>query len=615
MMAAVALAWVGPMIAVLFLDEEFARTVWDSHRPLAPATYGALLVMALVYMASMRHYAVEPRLHPIASAVLAFGLLMGVFAGTGGSLFAGRTPAIGPMGAALLAPVLFVVFDTLRRPALPTHSFVGRIAVCAVAFKAVGVLFNAHYPRFYSSCWGPAGDATWSATTSESLYAERLLLGATPAALAAGAAIVGRLRHHRRGAHSLWLLLGLAGWLTALVISDLLAQRAASEIAGPREIDVAHLDALALLAGWAHSVANAIAFSTVVLVTGLLAFRSGRQTRALRRSWAMFWPLLPALWLLTAQLHEPPLALTTIQAPSPVWEDLPDFRGLSAQALRGSSPSFQAWSPYDYSALLDSTGTLHVFHEAHVWTLPPAAGGFIVPTSDGLEPEFSLLVDQRVTLGQLRRALSHLEKFERVTLVWRTNDVHRAAQDTHRRWRFLTLSSYALGGTELIRYDSLGEDMSHMDGVSVSDWLAHADDVEGGLEVAVDPLAHVVPYDDSRGVVLPRSVHSMDYPSVPRALPEVLPRDVGMGLGAATLGLLAVWHRGRRRPCTASHADVGPYRASAKTEDTALLGSDGAGARLSRVGQLAWRVFVGVVLWALVAVVAFGGGILLGLGD
>lgn len=254
-----------------------------------------------------------------------------------------------------------------------------------------------------------------------------------------------------------------------------------------------------------------------------------------------------------------------------------------------------------------------MFHDGRIWTFPPADRGFIVPTSEGLEPEFSLLVDQRVTLGQLRRAVSRLGKFRRATLVWRTNDLHRAAPHTHRRWRFLTLSSYALGGTELIRYDSLGEDVSHMDGVLVSDWLARAERVEEGLSIPVEPLPHTVPYDDSSAGTLPRSAHPMDYPSVPRALPDVLPRDVGMGLAAATLALLTARHRSRRRRLTASPADVGPYRASIReTMDAALPRGSGAGAPLSGVGQLAWRAFVGGVLWVFVAVVAFQGGFLLG---
>lgn len=46
--------------------------------------------------------------------------------------------------------------------------------------------------------------------------------------------------------------------------------------------------------------------------------------------------------------------------------------------------------------------------------------------------------------------------------------------------------------------------------------------------------------------------------------------------------------------------------------DTALPRGSGAAAPLSGPGQLAWRAFVGVVLWVLVAVVAFEGGFLIG---
>lgn len=611
LMTGVTLAWLGPTTAALFADRHVARTFWYGHYQLAPATCGLWLTVACAYMASVRRYEVDRRLHPAALAVTAGALALGCVVYAQEDLMHGSSLLhISPGPAVLVSIALVVVFDLVRRPSLPTHQFVGRTAVCVVTLAVFCSLFNTYVPGFFSSCHGPAGDATFSARTNASLYIDKLSYGVVAASLAAGAAVAGRYRHHRPW-RSLWLLLALHVWIVARLGVDFMAQRAASEIVLFGDAHIAKIDALSAMAGWGQSLANAVAIATIVTAC-ILSVRRDRHGRTLRRSWAATWPLLPSLWLGTAQLHEPPLALTTIQAPSPLWEDLPGFESLHSPDLMGHGPSFSAWGAHDHAALLDASQTLHVFHDGRVVTRALGVGGAIPADRDFPYADITLLVDRRVTLGELRRAVAHLSEFERVDLAWRTNHLNRVAPDTHRRWRFVTLSSYALSGTELVRSEPGSEDWASVDWVLVSDWLRHATNLQGGLGIAVQPFSLPATPCDSSVRALSHSSHVMDYPSVPRALPVVMLRDVAMGIGALALLLLTAFVGTRRHRDTSSSACAGPYRIPAKDVS---LESDKDAPLGRQLAQDTWRLFVAVALWGLVAVVAFQGSFFLSLMD
>lgn len=616
MTATLALAWIAPTTLTLWASEEIVTAVWWSRGRLAHVTCGGLLLMACAYMVSARRYAIDRRLHSMAFAVPSISLAAGVLVAVGGNLADTRPPPLLlAYQAVLVVSVLLVAFDVLRRPALPTHVFVGRIAVCAGTLFVFGVLCSAYLAPVYSSCFGPAGDATLAAATSARLYTARLLCTTAAGALVVGSSIAGVVRH-QRSVRSLSLLLALAAWLGARVVVDFLSQQAGYAIAGaPWEVDVSYLDALSVAAGWAHSLCNAMALATSMLVAWFLVARTDRDARALRRSWAIAWPVLPLLWLVTAQLHEPPLALTTIQAPTPVWEDVPGFEALSAKPLEGSAPDFRAWSEYSHAALLTSDQMLHVFHDGRVWTYPLGAPHAFAAAEGPLLAEISLLVDRRVTLGELRRAISQLSGFQHVWLVWQSNHLRRAASDTHGRWRFVTMSSYALGGAELIRYDpSDGEDLTHQDRVLVSRWLSRADSPGAGLFIASGNPWPRFPSDDSRGQQIPRSMQALGYPTTPRALPDVMLRDVGLGAGIVAFALLVLSCRAEAaRRYSPSPMGGGPYRRSSRISRP--RDELPAGALPRRVARLAWRIAWATGAWGTLALLATAFAVALGFVD
>ncbi|MEM9532359.1 MAG: hypothetical protein AAGA23_15695, partial [Pseudomonadota bacterium] len=149
--------------------------------------------------------------------------------------------------------------------------------------------------------------------------------------------------------------------------------------------------------------------------------------------------VLPLLLLSASSSFEIPAAMFPIQNAEPVWEEHDDFRAFVwPKGLGSASRAFEP--PLRQASGVLVGEHLHVYGEGRHTDLHPYS---YRPRPVPAVEELPILIDERSTFHDLRRAVRQLPHGTQISILWKTNNLAEAttARD---RWRWLWASRWTM---------------------------------------------------------------------------------------------------------------------------------------------------------------------------
>jgi hypothetical protein len=348
----------------------------------------------------------------------------------------------------LVLPPFIVAALAFGRRGVSAMDGVMQVRYAAIALWLVGCLWAHMNSDFAFACFGPVD---WAEFAGCSVFKStfRMACGVTAASwIAMSLAMQGLAVRDRLARID---TVGVAVWIATSVAVDGVGFAAGRAVCGATDgrAELSQVDELATLAAAVQGFGTAAA----VLCWGLggVAALGRASDDARRESWRALWPLLPILWIASSPAFDVPLPVHSgQQLPDAAWEQRAAFEPLTRAAIAGRYVEYRGYSESaDVIGTLSADGALWLYHRDHAYVSRGDADVVMAPDLEYGRRVVQLMVDRRATLGQLARVARRLRRFDGISIVWRTNELHRASPRARDRWAFVEMASRAVAGYEL----------------------------------------------------------------------------------------------------------------------------------------------------------------------
>lgn len=347
----------------------------------------------------------------------------------------------------LLVPPFVVAGVAFGRSDVSNPDGILQLRYAAIAMWLAGSLWTGLNPRFVFACFSPMDTAEYAGC---SVYGTsfRMACGVTAVSWIAMSLVLQRLATRDRFGRI--DAVGLGVWIATSVAVDGLAWAAGRAVCGASDgrEEVPLVDELATVADtvqWFGAAVAALCWGR----SGLAAL-GGSRPDSWRESWRALWPVLPILWIASSPAFDAPLRMHSVQQfPDAAWEQHASFEPLTRPGVAGQYVDYVGASQWTVIGTLSADGELWLYHGRHAYVSRGDADVVVAPDLKPGRRVVELMVDRRVTLGQLTRAAQRLRRFDGISIVWRTNELHRASRGARNRWAFVEMGSRAVAGYEL----------------------------------------------------------------------------------------------------------------------------------------------------------------------
>jgi len=424
-----------------------------------------------------------------------------------------------PTLAVFVAPATFA--SALRRAARVEHERpLGDVALRVVLAAATLLLLARLSDLNAARHWFHGGSAFADIAARSVLHSAGYRLTCHSLVTVLVPAVLYVHRDRWRAGSVLFPTLGLGARGAALFVLDLLEIEAARST-WPSPITTSEVVALECAARASTVIGSIALVSTVMVIAIAMSIRVMAPGAPLQVGWKRTRQLLVVCLLSTAAALSPPSEQPT-QAPA-----RPESLGADAtfSAIAGAARD-DTTEVVSYDGTVTGIGVLTAAGglrsaRARLTAVRAPAADWSYPGRPYDRFTAEIVVDRRVTLGQLIAAAHELRAFEEFVVVWRTRADLLPALAARERWGFVERASRSLGGrsieliehaegcaasevrrgavhTRCARHDGLDEEVLVLRGgdVTVQDWLATRTEADRWIAIEVDRTGAVYPWSD-----------------------------------------------------------------------------------------------------------------------